>query len=46
MDIIFGYNTSDTTYGWSGERKGFTLYYQHFTEEHLTQGDIQYIQSS
>ena len=39
MEFIFGYNASDSTYGWKGQRQGLDLYYSHFTDEHLIQAN-------
>jgi len=35
MSLVIGYNESDVTYGWDGSPKGFSLYFSHFTVEHM-----------
>ena len=35
MTIVVGYNESDSTYGWHRQSTGFTIFYSHFTSEHV-----------
>ena len=40
MKLVIGINQSDSTYGWDGASKGFTLHFSHFTAEHVIQDQI------
>mgnify|MGYP000180892990 CR=1 FL=1 len=39
MKIIMGYNSSDNTAGWEEDNDGLLLYYSHFSEDHVIQGN-------
>ena len=35
LSLVFGYNSSDSTYGWDGNREGYNIYFAHFTEKYI-----------